>query len=312
MVETYVVLLIIVGVAFWIYSSTDTEKKDPDKKTMAGMEGYEEMPSGNWVKKPTYWENLIEETLEKYPQDLTDAKDEDESGEGLSEGVVGPRTTSKTGVRMYDKFEDWMQIFYTEGAVNDVFKFYMRRMHEIAADAQEYVRDPDRGVDYLESARNTIQEVDGLYDIARNIGEAIERDGYHEFEGHIYQKSDLPHIRDALDSHDRFWVDLQKVGIIEFLVHERPERGRYQMEFVLTGEEALQQLEKAAANISEADMIAKARELGFKFTDEGDVIMTGMEELQLSASVQVDLIRKIRKGTDLPADPKDWAKFRTR
>ena len=309
MAELYLVILIIVAVGFWIYSSTDTEKKDPDVK-MAGMEGWERLESGNWVQTKEVAKARTPGADDAKSDSGESVEDEPEPPPGAGEGAVGPRATSKAGVRMYDKFEDWMQIFYTEGAVNDVFKFYMRRMHDIALDAQEYVRDPDRGVDSLESARNSIREVDGLYDIARNIGESVERDGYHEFEGHIYQKSDIPRIRDALDQHDRFWVDLQKVGIIEFLVHELPERGR--MEFVLTGEEAIKQLEKAAANISEADMEAKARELGFKFTDEGDVIMSGMQELQLSASVQVDLINKIRKGTNLPADPKDWAKFRTR
>ena len=221
MVETYVVLLIIVGVAFWIYSSTDTEKKDPDKK-MAGMEGWERLESGNWVQTKEVAKARTPGADDAKSDSGESVEDEPEPPPGAGEGAVGPRATSKTGVRMYDKFEDWMQIFYTEGAVNDVFKFYMRRMHDIAADAQEYVRDPEKGVDSLESARNTIQEVDNLYDIARDIGEAIERDGYHEFEGHIYQKSDLPRIRDALDSHDRFWADLQKVGIIEFLVHQRP------------------------------------------------------------------------------------------
>ena len=294
MVETYVVVPIIVGVLLWIYRSGSSKTSGccdhPDKK-MAGMEGWERLESGNWVQ--------IKEVAKARTPGEDDAKSD--SGESV-----------EVKLSMYDKFENWMQIFFVEGAVNDVFKYYMRRMHDIAGDAQEYVRDPDRGVDYLESARNSIQEVDGLYDIARNIGEAIERDGYHEFEGHIYQKSDLPHIRDALDSHDRFWADLQKVGIIEFIVHERPERGRYQMEFVLTGEEAIKQLAKAADNISEADMMAKARELGFKFNDKGDAIMTGLEQLQLSTAVQADIINKIRKGTNLPANPKEWAQFRTR
>ena len=211
MAELYLLLLIIAGVGFWIYSSTDTDKK-PDEK-MAGMPGWEQLESGNWVE-------IKEAAPEKDDRKSDSEEGEYEEDEPPPEGVVGPKTTSKTGVRMYDVFENWMRILYTGGPVTDVFKYYMRGMHEIASYAQEYVLDPDRGADALADARNTISEIDNLYDVARDIGEQIERDGYHEFEGKIYERRDLPRIRDALDQHDRFWVDLQKVGIIEFLVHQ--------------------------------------------------------------------------------------------
>lgn len=107
---------------------------------------------------------------------------------------------------IYERFDDWVQILYSDQEITNILLHYNRHLMNIAADARHFVSDVERGSEYLESARSNIEEVDSHSTILHGLLEEIQR-GSANYNGELYQTEDAAAIADALESHTRmtFW-----------------------------------------------------------------------------------------------------------